>query len=180
MKLILDMFFTFMKIGSLAFGGGYAMLPMLQREIVEKKHWATDEELMDYFALSQCLPGVISVNTATFVGRKNGGIAGGIIATFGVIFPSLIIIIGISALISSYSHLEVIRHAFAGIRACISILIINSVVKLWKGSVIDLPSFIIFVLVFLGSALTDFSPIVFVILAFIAGIIIKKLAVRGK
>ena len=100
MKLLFELFFVFAKIGVMTFGGGYAMLPILQREIVEKKKWTTDEELMDYFAVGQCTPGVIAVNTATFIGQKMKGILGGIVATLGVVFPSLLIIsILISAII---------------------------------------------------------------------------------
>ena len=92
MKELLVLFLTFAKVGVMTFGGGYAMLPILQREVVENKGWATDEELTDYFAIGQCTPGVIAVNTATFIGQKQRGIAGGIVATLGVVFPSLVII----------------------------------------------------------------------------------------
>lgn len=180
MKKILQLFLSFMKIGALSFGGGYAMLPLLHREIVEKRKWATEEELIDYYALSQCTPGAISVNTATFVGRKNGGVPGGIAATLGVVFPSLVVITAVSALLTSYSHLEIVRHAFAGVRACVSVLIINAVVKLWRSSVLDRLTFVIFVIVFLGSALTKISPVLFVVLSFSAGIIAKNLAVGEK
>ena len=92
LRELLDLFLTFVRIGGLTFGGGYAMLPMLQREVVENKGWATEEELADYYAIGQCTPGVIAVNTATFIGNKRHGILGGIAATAGVIFPSLVII----------------------------------------------------------------------------------------
>ena len=92
MNRLLDLFLTFARIGGLTFGGGYAMLPILQREVVEKKKWTTEEELMDYYAIGQCTPGVIAVNTATFVGQGLAGPIGGIVATLGVVFPSLIII----------------------------------------------------------------------------------------
>ena len=92
MKELFDLFFTFARIGGLTFGGGYAMLPMLQREVVEKRNWATEEEIMDYYAIGQCTPGIIAVNTATFVGYKTKGLLGGILATLGVVFPSLVII----------------------------------------------------------------------------------------
>ena len=88
-KILSELFFTFAKVGVMTFGGGYAMLPILQREVVDNKHWATDEELTDYFAIGQCTPGVIAVNTATFIGQKNQGIIGGIVATLGVVFPSV-------------------------------------------------------------------------------------------
>ena len=91
MKELWELFITFAKVGVMTFGGGYAMLPILQREVVENKKWASEEELVDYFAIGQCTPGVIAVNTATFVGQKRRGVAGGILATLGVVFPSLVI-----------------------------------------------------------------------------------------
>ena len=92
MRELLDLFFTFARIGGLTFGGGYAMLPMLQKEVVERRGWATNEELMDYYAIGQCTPGIIAVNTATFIGNKTRGVVGGVVATLGVVFPSLVII----------------------------------------------------------------------------------------
>lgn len=106
MKEYLKLFFTFAKIGCFTFGGGYAMLPLLQREIVEKNSWAEEEELMDYFAIGQCTPGIIAVNTATFIGYKRKGIIGGIFATLGLIFPSLVIITIIAAFIRSLPTLR--------------------------------------------------------------------------
>ena len=174
MNKLMDLFFTFARIGGLTFGGGYAMLPMLQKEVVEKRGWATEEELMDYYAIGQCTPGIIAVNPATFVGQKTAGISGGIIATLGVVFPSLIIITIIAAFIQNFAHLAIVQNAFAGIRVCVCVLIFNAVVKLWKKSVIDKPTFAVFILVLLGSALTSLSPVVFIILAALFGIIVKN------
>lgn len=180
MNKFLDLFFTFARIGGLTFGGGYAMLPILQREVVEKRGWATEEELMDYYAIGQCTPGVIAVNTATFIGQKTSGIPGGIIATLGVVSPSLVIISVIAAFIQNFADLALVQNAFAGIRVCVCVLIFNAVVKLWKKSVVDTPTLVIFLAVFLGSALTGLSPIVFVILAAVAGIILKNKEVQAK
>ena len=159
---------------------GYAMLPILQREVVEKKKWTTEEELMDYYAIGQCTPGVIAVNTATFVGQGLAGPIGGIVATLGVVFPSLIIITVIAAFIQNFAHLAIVQNAFAGIRVCVCVLIFNAVVKLWKKAVVDKPTLVICVLVILGSALTDLSPIVFVIFAAVVGIILKNKEVASK
>ena len=93
------LFWTFAKMGVMTFGGGYAMLPILQREVINNRGWATEEELMDYFAIGQCTPGIIAVNTATFIGQKLRGVAGGITATLGVVFPSLVIISLLAGLI---------------------------------------------------------------------------------
>ena len=179
-KLLAQLFLTFAKVGVMTFGGGMAMLPILQREVVEDKGWATDEELVDYFAIGQCTPGIIAVNTATFIGQKQAGIIGGIVATLGIVFPSLIIITALAGVINSFSHLAWVQHAFAGIRVCVCVLIFNAVVKLWKKAVVDKPTLVICLLVILGSTLTEFSPIVFVILAAAAGIILKNKEAASK
>ena len=178
MKTLLDLFFTFAKMGAVTFGGGYAMLPILQREVVEKRSWATNEELMDYYAIGQCTPGIIAVTSATFIGNKIAGWLGGIVATLGIVFPSLVIIIIIAAVISNFADLPVVKNAFAGIRVCVCVLIFNAVVKLWKGAVKDIPTLIIFLAVFALSAFTDISIVIIVIAAGISGIIIK--AVKGE
>ena len=170
MNQLLDLFLTFARIGGLTFGGGYAMLPILQREVVEKRHWATEEELMDYYAIGQCTPGIIAVNTATFVGQGLAGSIGGIVATITVI----------AAFIQNFAHLAIVQNAFAGIRVCVCVLIFNAVVKLWKKAVVDKPTLVICLLVILGSTLTEFSPIVFVILAAAAGIILKNKEAASK
>ena len=178
MKLLLQMFLTFAKVGVMTFGGGYAMLPILQREVVENKGWATEEELMDYFAIGQCTPGVIAVNTATFIGQKLKGIFGAIFATLGVVFPSLVIISLLAGVIEAFSHLVWVQNAFGGIRVCVCVLIANAVVKLYKKAVVDIPTFVIFLLVALGSIFLPVSPVIFVLIAAVAGIILK--AMGGK
>lgn len=183
MKILWDMFLTFARIGGLTFGGGYAMLPMLQREVVEKHRWATEEELADYYAIGQCTPGIIAVNTATFIGYRQAGIAGGIFATLGVVFPSLVIVTIIAAFLTNFADLKVVQYAFEGIRVCVCVLIFNAVQKLWKKSVVDQPTTMIFLLVFLCSAglavgqsfypdLFSVSPIVYVVIAGAAGVIL--------
>ncbi len=178
MNIYADLFLTFAKVGVMTFGGGYAMLPILQREVVDNKGWATEEELMDYFAIGQCTPGVIAVNTATFIGQKNKGVAGGILATLGVVFPSLVIISLLAGVITTFSHLAWVQHAFGGIRVCVCILILNAVVKLFKKAVIDAPTAIIFLAVALGSCFTPLSPVIFVLAAGIAGIVLKNAGVK--
>ena len=133
----LELFLTFAKMGVMTFGGGMAMLPILQREIVEDRHWATEEELVDYYAIGQCTPGIIAVNTATFVGQKRKGALGGIVATLGMVFPSLVIISILAGLITNFSSVTWVQDAFAGIQVCVCVLIFNAVVKLLKKSVID-------------------------------------------
>lgn len=174
MNIYLDMFLTFAKMGVMTFGGGYAMLPILQREVVENKGWATEEEVMDYYAIGQCTPGVIAVNLATFIGQKMKGILGGIVATLGVVFPSLLIISALAGVIEAFSHIGWVQHAFGGIRVCVCVLILNAVVKLLKKAVVDKTTLIIFLLVTVGSGLTDISPALFVVLAGFAGILLKN------
>ena len=179
MSELFTQFLTFARIGGLTFGGGYAMLPMLQKEVVEKYHWATEEELMDYYAIGQCTPGVIAVNTATFVGQKHRGVAGGIFATLGVVVPSLVIVCIIAAFISNFADLPAVQNAFAGVRVCVCVLIFNAVVKLWKKSVVDKPTLCISLLIFGGSVFfKNISPILYVLLAGVAGIVIKQLEVK--
>lgn len=180
MNILLDMFVTFAKVGVMTFGGGYAMLPILQREVVDNKGWATEEELMDYFAIGQCTPGVIAVNTATFIGQKNKGVPGGIIATLGVVFPSLIIISLLAGVIEAFSHVALVQHAFGGIRVCVCVLILNAVVKLYRKAVVDKPTLAVFLAVALGSYFTPLSPVVFVVLAAAAGILLKNLGGKTK
>ncbi len=175
MKDLLSLFFTFARIGAMTFGGGAAMLPMLQRELVENHAWVTEEELMDYYAVGQCTPGIIAVNTATFVGYKRRGITGCIFATAGMVFPSLVIILLLAHLISAAAGVAWVQHAFAGIRACVSVQIVNSVIRLAKKSVIDPATAVIFALVFLLSVLFDLSPVVYVLVAAAAGIALRAI-----
>ena len=156
MNEYLDLFLTFAKVGACTFGGGYAMLPILQREVVEKKKWATEDQLADYYAVGQCTPGVIAVNTATFVGSSQGGIAGGVIATLGVVFPSIVIILAIAAFLSNFMHLEAVAHAFNGVRAGVTALILVSVIKLFKGAVKDWPTRLIYIAVLALAAAGNF------------------------
>ena len=178
MKILLELFLTFAKVGVMTFGGGYAMLPILQREVVDNKGWATEEELMDYFAIGQCTPGVIAVNTATFIGQKYKGTIGAIFTTLGVVFPSLVIISLLAGVIEAFSHLVWVQNAFGGIRICVCVLITNAVVKLFKKAILDIPTLVIFLIVALGSVLLDLSPVLFVVLSAVAGIVLK--AIGGK
>ena len=175
MNEYLELFLTFAKVGVMTFGGGMAMLPILQREVVEDHRWATEEELMDYYAIGQCTPGIIAVNTATFVGQKRKGALGGIVATLGMVFPSLVIISILAGLITNFSSVTWVQDAFAGIQVCVCVLIFNAVVKLLKKSVIDKRTFVIFLLVMIGSTLLNLSPVWFVLLAALAGIVLKNL-----
>ena len=173
MKTLLQLFLVFARIGGFTFGGGYAMLPLLQREIVEKRKWATQEELMDYYAIGQCTPGIIAVNTATFIGYKIKGIIGGIVATVGVVAPSIVIIVVISAFISNFQDLQAVKWAFGGIRAAVIALIVSSVIKLSNKSLVDVVTVILFLVVTALSFFTNLSPAIFVVAAGLCGIVLK-------
>ena len=180
MSVLWKLFAAFARIGALTFGGGYAMIPMLEREVVNRHHWATEEELMDYYAVGQCTPGVIAVNVATFVGYKIAGNLGGVIATLGVVTPSLLIILLIASVLQNFADVPAVKSAFAGIRVCVSVLIFNAVLKLWKKAVVDKAALVLFLLVFLLSLFTDLSPVVFVVVCAAAGIALTRWGVRGK
>ncbi|MCJ7854820.1 chromate transporter [Lachnospiraceae bacterium NSJ-143] len=169
MGILIDLFLAFAKMGAVTFGGGYAMLPILQKTVVEDRHWATEEELLDYYAIGQCTPGIIAVNTATFIGYKNKGILGGIVATLGLIFPSIVIIGIIAAFLKNFADLAVVQHAFAGIRVCVGVLILNAVLKLWKGAVKGKITAAIVVLSCAVSAFTDVSSVAMVVAAGVLG-----------
>ena len=159
MNIYCDLFLTFARVGVCTFGGGYAMLPILQRELVENKKWSTEEELADYYAVGQCTPGVIAVNTATFVGRGQAGIAGGVCATLGLVFPSIVIILVIAAFLQNFMHIQWVIHAFNGVRAGVVALILSSVIKLYKTSVTDWPTRIIYAVVLILAAAGAFAPL---------------------
>ncbi len=189
MNKLADLFLTFARIGVCTFGGGYAMLPILQRELVEKRGWATEDQLADYYAVGQCTPGIIAVNTATFVGNSEAGIPGGIMATLGLVFPSIVIILVIAAFLSNFMHIQWVIHAFNGVRAGVVALILSSLIKLFKGGVIDWPTRIIYAVVLALSAAGAFlpmpagvlgaalgylcSPVVLVVLSGVAGLCVR-------
>ena len=177
MHICLELFLTFAKIGACTFGGGYAMLPILQREVVENRHWATEADLNDYFAIGQCTPGIIAVNTATFVGSRQAGVLGGICATLGVVFPSLVIIVILAATLQSFQEYPVVAHAFQGVRACVCVLIFNAVIKLAKGSLVDIPTAILFAVVFLISVFLGISPAILVVVCGLIGWTVRR--IRG-
>ena len=168
MKKLLKIYWIFAQMGACCFGGGYAMLSLLQRVIVEQHGWATEEELMDYYAIGQCTPGVIAVNTSTFIGHKLAGIPGSLAATLGFISPSVLIITVIAAFLESFATNVYVAHALAGIRVCVCVLILDAVLKLGKKSVKDAVSWTIFLIT---TALATFTPIPTVALVVGAGVV---------
>jgi len=180
MTKLSSLFWAFARIGGLTFGGGYAMLPMLEREVVEKHHWSTQEELLNYFAIGQCTPGLIAVNTATFIGYTERGILGGIVSTLGIVAPSLIVILAIAMVLTNFAHVPVVQHAFAGIRVAVSALIVNTVIKLIKTNIKDLGGILVCLAAFVLVAVFGASPVFIVIGAGLYGIIRGGLSRRNK
>ena len=178
MKELLELYWTFVRIGMVTFGGGYAMLPILERELVDKRHWTTMDELRDYFSIGQCTPGIIAMNVSTFIGEKRSGFKGAIAASLGFLTGPVILILLIAMFISNFAHLEVVQHAFAGIRVCVCVLILQAVLRLWKSSVVDPVALVIYIVVFALHAFSGVLPVkipaaVLVILAGVAGVIIS-------
>ena len=180
MKELWKLYRVFFSIGICTFGGGYAMLSLLQRVIVEQYHWATEEELMDYYAIGQCTPGIIALNTSTFIGYKCRKLPGAIAATLGFLSPSILIIVLIAAFMTNYASLPVVKHAFAGIRICVCALILDAVLKLGKKSIVDKFSVIIFLAIVALSAFTGVSTIILVIGAGVVGYLIYYVMGRKK
>lgn len=173
-KLLAQLFVSFAKIGVMTFGGGLAMLPMLERELVESKKWVTTEEILDYYAVGQCTPGIIAVNTATFVGYKKSKVLGAIASTLGVVFPSVVIISVIAAVLSNFADIPAVQHAFSGIRIAVCALIASAVIKLAKSNVKSLVQIIIAVCAFIIIAVFGASPVVIVVSSAIAGLLLGK------
>ena len=177
MKNLLKIYWVFAQMGACCFGGGYAMLSLLQRVIVEQHGWATEEELMDYYAIGQCTPGVIAVNTSTFIGHKLGGVPGAVAASLGFISPSIVIITIIAAFLETFASNVYVAHALAGIRVCVCVLILDSVLKLGKKSVKDAISWTIFLIT---AVLATFTGIPTVALVLGAGLVGYILYVTGR
>ena len=170
-NVYLDLFLTFARIGGLTFGGGYAMLPMLQKEIVENRKWTSEEELLDYYAVGQCTPGIIAINVATFIGHKEKGVLGAICGVLGMVAPSFCIILLLATLINNFSSNEYVMHALSGIRVAVGVLVFNAVLTLWKKGVKDIFGIVIFATVFLCSIIFSLSPVWIVLAAIILGIV---------
>ena len=177
MKDLLELYWAYLKIGCVNFGGGYAMLPLLERELVNKRGWTTMDELRDYFAIGQCTPGIIALNVSTFVGQKRKGVAGAIAAMLGFLTGPITIILVIAAFLRNFAELEVVQHAFAGIRVCVCVLIVQAVLRLCKSSVVDTFTLVLYAVIFALSAFSGFNllPVkipaaVLVILAGLAGL----------
>lgn len=156
------------------------MLPLIERETVEKHNWSTNDEILDIFSMSQCTPGVIAVNAATFIGKKVGGILGAAAATFGVVFPSIIIITLVASVLGNFSDAAIVQHAFAGIRAAVAALIFSSCIKLYKSAVKSKIQLVICVVSFIAVAFFNVSPVIIVIASGVYGYFFFDLSLLDK
>ncbi len=178
MRDLIDLYVSWFKMGLFTFGGGYAMLPMIQKEVIEKHHWATEDEIMDYYAIGQVTPGIIAVNTATFVGYKIKGIIGGIASTLGVVSPSVVIISLIAGLISNFSELEIVQHALKGVQVAVCVLMFTAIRNLYKKGVKGTLPFIIFAAAFLLSYFTNISTVILVMIAGVTGYVMTTVSAK--
>ncbi len=172
MRKLLSIFWTFAKIGGLTFGGGYSMLPMLRRECIEANGWISEEELLDYYAIGQTTPGLIAVNTSILIGYKASRLSGALAAALGVVFPSVVVILIIAAALSGYMGLPAVEHAFAGIRVVVAAMILSAMLRQWRGAVKDKACAVIFAAALVALLFTGVSPVIIVLSAAAAGIVI--------
>lgn len=177
-KLLGQLYWAFLRIGGLTFGGGLTMLPMLKYELVEKKSWISEDELLDCYAIGQCTPGIIAVNTATFVGYKKGGVAGGIAATAGMVTPSLVIITLLAAFLQNFMDNMWLQHALMGVRGIVCALMLNTVINLAGKSLTDVFTCVICGIVLLLCLLTEIPTILIVVVSALAGILAE--CIRGR
>ncbi|MBR5097935.1 MAG: chromate transporter [Spirochaetales bacterium] len=165
------LFITFAKVGVMTFGGGYAMLPILEREVVKNHNWTTSEQMLDYYAIGQCTPGIIAVNVSTFIGYKTRGILGAIVATFGMVFPSLVIITALASVLKMFQDNVYVKKAFAGIRIAVCALMVTAVIGLVRKAVSNIPTAIVAVAALLLQMLLGVSPVIIVICTVAFGLI---------
>lgn len=184
MNEYLDLYTTFVRIGCVTFGGGYAMLPILERELVDKRHWTTMDDLRDYFSIGQCTPGIIALNVSTFIGEKKKGVPGALLATTGFLTGPIIIILIIASFLTNFAEQPIVQHAFAGIRVCVCVLIVQAVLRLWKNSVVDGFTLFLYLIIFVLNAFPGILPVripaaVLVIIAGVVGVLMSMRNHKG-
>jgi chromate transporter len=168
---IFSLFLTFLKIGAFTFGGGYAMIAVVQREVAEKKHWVTDEEILDMIAISESTPGPYAINSATFVGYRVAGFWGAAAATLGTVLPSLIVITAISYFLNQFESYKIVKYAFTGIRAGVAALVIKALINMSKQCPKNMVSYILVALAFVAVTFFDISAILIIACGGVFGLI---------
>ena len=190
LSTILQLFITFFKVGILTFGGGYAMIPIIQKEVVEKRKWLPESDILDILAISESTPGPIAVNSATYVGFKVAGFWGSFFATLGLAIPSFAIILAISFFYEKFMTWHIVAAAFKGLKVGVIILLSMAVLKLRKGVKTDLISIILFIFTLIGMLVATFVfplieftipsiSLIFIAIGILVGIIITALAKKG-
>ncbi len=180
LKECFTLFCAFFKVGAFTFGGGIAMLPLLKKYLVEDLKYITEEEMLDYFAISQCTPGVIAVNVATFVGYKRLGFFGALMATLGVIFPSFVVIIMLAKFISLSSGVLWFQKALKGVNIAVATLLSRAFFSISRKTIIDVATFFIFLFSFIAIAFFDISGFYVIIVSGILGYVISTIKEKRK
>lgn len=162
-KVLWQVFSSFFKIGAFTFGGGYAMIPLIQNEAVEKRHWVTDEDILEVVAIAESTPGPIAINSATFVGYKAAGILGSMCATLGVVLPSFVIILLLSFVLRQFQQVQAVQYAFQGIRAGVLALLVKALWTMYKKSPKGWAAYIVIGASFILTAVFEFN-VIFVII----------------
>lgn len=178
LKKLLTLFFAFLKIGAFTFGGGYAMIPLIQREVVEKKKWITDDDILEIIAIAESTPGAIAINSATFIGYRVCGFFGAMLATLGVVLPSFVIILLISTVLKEFQSVVAVQYAFRGIRAGVLALLVKSVWGMYKKAPKNAIAYILMALAFICTAVFDINILIVIICSAITGIISSIVAER--
>lgn len=173
MKKLWELYVTFLRVGGLTFGGGMAMLPMLKKEVIEKKGWTNEEELLDIYAIGQCTPGIIAVNTSTYIGYEQAGIIGAVCGTLGMVTPSLVIITLIATILNRFIAEPVVVHALSGIRVAVCAMMLNTVISLARAGIKDKLGALLFLAGFLLATFSPVPTIVLVVCAAAVGICVN-------
>lgn len=173
-KTLAQLYWAFLRIGGLTFGGGLTMLPMLQYELVDKKHWIKEDELLDCYAIGQCTPGIIAVNTATFVGYKKERVLGGIFSTLGMVTPSIVIITVIAMFLKNFMDNIWLQHALMGVRGVVCSLMMNTVLNLGRKSLVSKTAWIIAACIFALAMFSNLPTVILVIIAATVGIVLDR------
>ena len=180
LKKLLQVFWTFFKIGAFTFGGGYAMIPLIQNEAVEKRHWVTDDDILEIVAIAESTPGPIAINSATFVGYRAAGVLGSVCGTLGVVLPSFVIILALSFVLQEFQALRAVQYAFFGIRAGVLALLLKALWTMYKKSPKGWPAYVVMGLSFLLTAVFSINVIFVIIGCAIFGLVTSRILQKGE
>lgn len=168
---IIKLFTTFFRIGAFTFGGGYAMIPLIQKETVETHKWITDDDILEIIAIAESTPGPIAINSATFVGFRVAGVLGSVAATLGVVLPSFIIISVIALLLNEFQHIQAVKYAFWGIRAGVLALVLKALINMYKKCKKNVMAYIVMALAFIGAAILGIHVLIIIVACAVIGLV---------